>query len=313
MTYDSTMVIAVLEQKRDYRTPSVSLGLLVYNGETFLREAIESILAQTYTDFELIISDNASTDGTAPICKDYQARDLRIGYHRNEKNIGAAGNFNRVFSLARGKYFKWVAHDDVYDKKYLAKCVQILDRHQSVVLCSTDLAIIDEHGNIVKENVDKINTDAETTHERFRALLSNHHCYEMVSGLMRSEAAKLGPPVGSYGHSDGIFLTRLGLLGRFHQIPGRLFYYREHSNASHKVNTTFRDYVVFFDPTKSDKILLPRWRMGFEYLRSISLFPLSIRERLLCFLHMGRWLRESWKGLAANIVFALFQLMCRPF
>ena len=85
----------------------VSIGLPVYNGEKYLEQALISILSQTYTDFELIISDNASTDRTQAICREYAAKDPRIRYYCNEENLGAAPNHNRVFELASGEYFKW--------------------------------------------------------------------------------------------------------------------------------------------------------------------------------------------------------------
>ena len=90
----------------------VSVALPVYNGERYLRIAIEAILTQTYQDFEFIISDNASTDSTEQICREYAAIDKRICYHRNEKNIGAPRNFNRAFELSHGEYLKWATCDD---------------------------------------------------------------------------------------------------------------------------------------------------------------------------------------------------------
>jgi glycosyltransferase involved in cell wall biosynthesis len=91
------------------KIPRVSIGLPVFNGEKYLAEALDSILSQTYRDFKLIISDNASTDRTEQICREYAAKDRRIRYYRNEKNIGAPKNFNRVFELSSGKYFRWDA------------------------------------------------------------------------------------------------------------------------------------------------------------------------------------------------------------
>ena len=95
------------------KVPRVSIGLPVYNGENYMAAAIDSLLAQTFTDFELIISDNASTDATEQICRDYAHRDGRIRYYREEVNRGAAWNFTHTFELARGEYFKWHAHDDL--------------------------------------------------------------------------------------------------------------------------------------------------------------------------------------------------------
>src|SRR3990172_5433048 len=126
--------------------PVVSIGLPVYNGENYIEKAINSILSQTFKDFELIISDNASTDNTMDICKILSAKDRRIRYYRNEINRGAAWNFNRVFQLARGKYFQWACHDDVWIPTLLERYVEVLDQMPKVVLCYTKTTYIDEHG-----------------------------------------------------------------------------------------------------------------------------------------------------------------------
>ena len=111
------------------KKPKVSIGLPVYNGEDFLAEALDSLLDQTYDDFELIISDNASTDSTADICTSYSAKDSRIRYLRSDVNLGAAVNYNLVFELATGEYFKWAAHDDICAPEFIGACVDILDRY----------------------------------------------------------------------------------------------------------------------------------------------------------------------------------------
>src|SRR5246127_6023313 len=120
-----------------YPTPLVSVGLFVYNGERFIEEALQSILKQTFTDFELIISDNASTDRTGEIVKAYAERDNRIRYYRNEKNIGAGWNARRVYELATGKYFKWATADDFLEPDLLRRCVEILESDPGCVAAYT--------------------------------------------------------------------------------------------------------------------------------------------------------------------------------
>src|SRR3989337_590294 len=115
--------------------PTVSIGLPVFNGEKYLRQALDSILAQTYQDFELIISDNASTDKTQQICREYVKKDSRIRYYRNKRNLGATRNHNRVFELSCGEYFKWASHDDLLAPEFLSRCVSVLDQDHSIVLC----------------------------------------------------------------------------------------------------------------------------------------------------------------------------------
>src|SRR5919109_5579420 len=148
----------------------VSIGMPVYNGVRFLKEAIESILAQTFEDFELIISDNASIDQTEQICREYAAKDKRIRYYRNEKNLGAARNYNRVFELSTGEYFKWQAHDDLCDPQFLEKGVAVLARDPSIVLCYSKFLRIDEHGNPLTMETSKVRGGAKP-HERFRSVI----------------------------------------------------------------------------------------------------------------------------------------------
>jgi glycosyltransferase involved in cell wall biosynthesis len=100
--------------------PEASIGMPVYNGEKTIRAALDSVLAQTFTDFELIISDNASTDGTTAICREYAARDRRIRYVRQRENRGPAANFRFVLDEAVGKYFMWAACDDIRSPDFLA-------------------------------------------------------------------------------------------------------------------------------------------------------------------------------------------------
>jgi glycosyltransferase involved in cell wall biosynthesis len=114
-------------------TPTVSIGMPVYNGEKFIREALDSLLVQTFTDFELIISDNASTDATELICREYAARDLRIYYVRHEVNRGAPANFQFVLDKARGKYFMWAAADDVRSPDFIEKNYCFLENNQNFV------------------------------------------------------------------------------------------------------------------------------------------------------------------------------------
>ena len=131
--------------------PRVSIGMPVYNGANFLGQALESLLAQTYTDFELIISDNASSDATAEICRAFAGTDSRIRYTRTERTIGPAENHNRLVRMARGDYFRWAAHDDLCAPELLAKEVEVLDRDRSVVLVYPKTRIIDATGNTVED------------------------------------------------------------------------------------------------------------------------------------------------------------------
>src|ERR1043165_9639676 len=122
----------------------VSIGLPVYNGANYLAESIDSILQQTYSDFELIISDNASTDATEELCRSYAARDGRVRYFRQKQNLGCALNSNFVFRQSTGEYFKWISHDDLHAPRFVERCVEVPDRDPSVSICCPKGVLIDE-------------------------------------------------------------------------------------------------------------------------------------------------------------------------
>ena len=129
--------------------PVLSIGLPVRNGENWLTVSLDSILQQTRGDFELIIADNGSTDGTQAICRDRAARDPRIRYVRNDENLGAAANYNLVLDLARAPLFKWHAHDDQLAPDCLERSVAALERNSQAVACITGARRLDALGREV--------------------------------------------------------------------------------------------------------------------------------------------------------------------
>src|SRR5262252_1770513 len=162
-------------------TPLVSVGLFVYNGERFIEEALISILNQTFTDFELIISDNASTDRTGKIAEAYAKRDNRIRYYRSEKNMGAGWNAQRVYELATGKYFKWAAVDDLLEPDLLRRCVEILERDPGCMVAHARTKEVDENGTLIKNYVTPTKTNYDDPVARFREMLlsGGDRCYQI--------------------------------------------------------------------------------------------------------------------------------------
>ena len=113
--------------------PAVSIGMPVFNGEHSVGQALDSLLAQTFTDFELIVSDNASTDRTQQICEAYVQRDARVRYVRQERNMGGHGNFCFVLQQARAPYFMWASVDDFWAPTFIAENLRILETRPDVV------------------------------------------------------------------------------------------------------------------------------------------------------------------------------------
>jgi len=288
--------------------PRLSIGLPVYNGENFLREALDSILAQSFTDFELIVADNASTDGTQQICEAHAARDHRIRYYRNRANIGAAKNFNRVFALSSGEYFKWAAHDDILAPDFLLKCIQVLDSDPGVVLCYARTKIIDAGGQFLYNDNARLEVESAKPQHRFHDLVVRRHSCFAIFGVMRSEVLKRTPLIGAYTASDRILLGGIALYGRFHEIPEYLFCNRNHAQRSIKAYD-YRARTAWFDPQKAGTIVFLIWRHLLEYCRLIKTAPLGRGERWQCSFVMVKWLRLNWKGLIYDFFAAAKQIL----
>ncbi|WP_199320493.1 glycosyltransferase [Leptolyngbya sp. FACHB-261] len=257
----------------------------VYNGERYLREALDAILAQTFQDFELVISDNASTDSTEAICREYTEKDQRIKYYRSEQNLGAAWNFNRSFELSSGEYFKWVAYDDICAPEYLDLCVEVLRREPSVVLCYPRAHTIDENGKYQGVYTENLNIRSDKPHERFYQLLETYGWYHATQafGLIRTSALKETLLLGNYPHADRVLLAELALRGEFFEVPEYLFLRRVHKQNSQRANVTDTALANWFDPKNKGKIVLPRWRRYFEYCRAIQRTELNFLEQMRCY------------------------------
>ena len=134
------------EQAESATTPAVSIGMPVYNGEKYIREALDSVLTQTFKDFELLISDNCSTDKTREICAEYSNKDPRIKYIRHPENLGGHWNFNFVTQNVTGHLLTWLAHDDILESGYLESTVQYMLDNPVAVLVASDFEVIDQDG-----------------------------------------------------------------------------------------------------------------------------------------------------------------------
>ncbi|MFZ0594337.1 MAG: glycosyltransferase family 2 protein [Bryobacteraceae bacterium] len=280
-------------------SPRVSVGLPVFNGERFVEAAIRGILTQTYEDLELIVSDNASTDRTPEICRDYAVGDKRVVYHREDTNIGAKANFNRTFELSRGAYFKWAAADDVCGPRYLARTVDVLDRDPSAILAHCHSAVINAEGRLVgqQELKDRLvvdnglecnvsPNDRERRLDNPRAairfgeiLLGTFWCFEIFA-LIRRAGMLATYPKGQFFGSDKVMLAQLSLMGRFVEIDDVQFYRRAHSDNSCNLSVHAREA---WSRRKAKKLVLPTEFPCFAgYTRALCSSPLGLRDRIEC-------------------------------
>jgi glycosyltransferase involved in cell wall biosynthesis len=291
------------------REPRVSIGLPVYNGENFIHEALESLLAQTFDGLEVIISDNASTDNTEQICRAFAERDNRVRYQRNEKNIGASGNYERVFQLASGEYFKWAAHDDICLPNFLARCVEVLDRDPSVVLCYTRTITIDEEGRCLRKWPPRPELGSKISYRRFREMLGPVEHFA-IWGVIRANILRKTRLLGNYPEHDRALLSRLSLYGRFYEVPDFLFLDRDHTQRAMR-RYDFRkphEAITWYDPDRAGKLIFPAWRVCAEHVAGINQAPISLRERVACYVEVTRWLTRHRQELLSDLVLAVRRL-----
>jgi len=236
----------------------VSIGLPVFNGERYLEEAIASVLGQSYTDLELIITDNASTDRTPDICAQACRQDARIRYFRNEKNLGAAPNYNRAWSHATGEYFKWLAHDDRIKPRFIEAAVAALDANPDAVLCNSEAEYIDGEGRhlgFYRSVLEQCKSGRPA--EQLAAILLNSHTCIDFFGLIRREAM-----VGSILHeafsgADKAFIAQMALRGRLIQLNEPLVEVREHPHRYTRTTKSARMKLAWHDTSKTNRVDFP--------------------------------------------------------
>lgn len=284
------------------RAPLVSVGVPVFNGENFLAEAIESLLAQTLEDFEVVISDNGSSDRTPEILGAFAAREPRIRLHRFPSNVGAAKNYNQVFHLARGKYFKWASHDDVCAPNFLRRCVDALEADPTLVVAYPGVTIIDAKGQRVGDYDEGKDLHDDNAYARFRRLVLSPGECSAVFGVIRSAVLARTRLIESFPASDRNLLAELSLLGRFTEVPERLLFRRDHPNTSGRAAKTSADVAAWFDPAACGRPVLSSWRAFGAYLRAVLRAPLCAKDRLACVslvMRMAFWRRaDLWHEAA---------------
>lgn len=282
--------------------PLVSVGVPVFNGEAFLEDAIRSALAQTLDDLELILCDNASSDRTADICRDHAARDSRIRYFRNPRNLGAAANYNLAFSHARGRYFKWLAHDDRMLPSFLAKTCRVLEERRDAVLCNTVISYIDSTGAQIGLYDSKLSgADSPAPSERFAwMVLRSHSCVDFF-GLIRRETLRDSLLHGSFHGADRALLAQLSLRGRLIQMPAPLLAMREHPNRYTRVQRRAVDRAAWHDGEGGARPTFPTWRLYGEYLKLVQHESLTPEERARCYGVLAHWWVCNWNVVRAAV------------
>ena len=287
----------------------------VYNGEEYIEKSILCILNQTCEDFELIISDNASTDRTKKICQGFVKADKRISYVCNRKNLGAAANYNQAFRLSSGKYFRWFNSDDLCAPNSHERCLKILEDNPSAVLCYGKTNFIDMRGNITGPYDDNLNLQQECVVDRFKTFCRSVGLTNVIYGLMRRSAMERTMLMGdsSFPAADTNFMAEMTLYGTFIEIPEVLFFRRMHEQASSWDRKDNKIQQEFWKGKNHD-FIFPKWRMNFAYLKAIQNSSIHYSEKVKLQMFIFRemiWSRDILFDEIFQEVANIFQMIAK--
>jgi len=285
----------------------ISVGLPVYNGERYLEQALDSLVHQTHKDLEIIISDNASTDRTAEICREHAERDPRIRYVRQEVNRGGAFNHMFVLSEATAPYFRMFAADDWMAPTCLESCAAALDDHPDVVLAWTGTTMVDEDDNeLTWYRTDQV-WDDRSPSTRLASLLvprGDRSLLEWSSpmyGVARREDFVAAYRL-TYGGADNEAMIKLALRGHWWCVPEPLFFRRNHPDSSMGTRT-LHEAAVWMDPSGKPGRSLPNIRRRLGTAQGVLRTPMPPLERIRCALVLVRVFSRptEWKAVAWDL------------
>jgi glycosyltransferase involved in cell wall biosynthesis len=272
-------------------TPSVTIGVPVYNGERYLAACLDSLLAQTFRDFTIIVSDNASTDRTGEIAREYSRRHPEVRYHRNPVNIGCPRNFGKVFELSDTPYFRWASADDLSAPELLERCVEVLDSNPDVVQVYPRTLLIDAHSSVTRRYVDGIHTMDDRPSARYVHVTEKTGLCNAIYGVIRADALRRTALLGSYIGSDVPLQAELALHGKICELPEYLFLRRMHAEAQSAMSDDAR--AIHYDPAAPARKRPSAWRHFWERWRAVYRAPASLSEKA----RVARYLvRKSIKG-----------------
>jgi glycosyltransferase involved in cell wall biosynthesis len=276
-------------------SPLVTIGLPVYNSERYLQQSLDSLLGQTYADFVLIISDNASTDGTAEICRRAAASDSRVRYHRNEVNIGNPGNFNHIFQLCTTKYLKWATSDDLWEPTFLERAIEVMERDDSIALCYPKSFVVEADNPEPKPYEDNLHLMQDDPADRFNTLIDSIGLAHQHLGVIRTSCLRQTHLLAAYPGSDINLLAELTLYGKYYELPERLFYRRFHPKSGSWQRTSEKHQREHYMAANSKRMPFLQWRQHLGFMSTVRSSPIPLRSKLRIYrrvLRNMRWNRD---------------------
>jgi glycosyltransferase involved in cell wall biosynthesis len=271
-------------------SPILSLALPIRNGERLLSCLLDSLLAQDFDDFEIVISDNASDDNTQAICQEYAQRDSRIRYFRNPENIGLLANFNRLIGLCRGKYMRWIGWDDWLEPDYARRCVAVLESRPDAIGVTTSQDFFDEDGirDFCEYKGERL--DSPFAHVRYRRMLwfmtNDFRFIDPIYTMMRREVLeKIGGHRLDVMSADQVLAVELSLRGSFAHIPICLSHRGKLSFGTPVEQLLHQCYLGQADRVKKQNYL----DIVAAFWAPVNKLPLSSWERFFCFFPITRY------------------------
>ena len=294
---------------REIAAPLVSIGLPVYNGENFVAEAIQCVLSQTFSDWELVISDNASTDKTVHICREFADQDIRISLHQNQQNMGVSPNFNRVFWLSRGRYFKWISHDDLFAAEFVENCVRELEGDSRTVLAFPRTAYVGPDRQLLHRQTGSLSIVGPTPESRVIQLMKLESegidIFWSQYGLIRREVLEETHLMDPYNGSDQTLLMEIALKGNIVEVEKELFFRREHTAASTSIiKWTAKEKAKFVYAGDKRILVFPYCRMLKEHLACLKNASISNKGKMQCVAAVFKRFLKQWKYFVSEFVWS---------
>lgn len=257
----------------------ISVGMPVYNEEKFIRQALDSLISQTFQNIEIIICDNASTDKTPDIIQEYIEKNNNIKYYKETTNKGSLYNFVKAFELSNSKYFMWASGHDIWSANLIEKIINQLELNPGASIGYGTTVWIDENNSEAQRQSGWIDTRGMHPVERFFSTIwGNVH---PILGIMRSKDLKSTRFINTAG-TDLIILADMALKGDFLHVAESTCYRRE---LNIRANESQQDRIKRYQH-KNFKLssgvfnkLLPLLRLPIELTIIIIKSKLSIIEK----------------------------------
>ena len=288
------------------KKPAVSIGMPVFNGEAFIEQALGSLVAQTFREFEVIVSDNASDDKTVEICQAFSDEYDFIKVFRNDKNRGVSWNFNNTFNLSCGKYFMWLSHDDVLHERYIERCIEAIEARKDTRIVYSKIQVINADGDAIPFDKELKDLDDDDIAVRFRHCMSPQpYNQSVIYGLMRRADLAKTTLYGDFVAADRCLVAQLALRGKFYQIPEYLFYRREHAQNFRGDSENLRAHM----PETMKWFAFPEWNVLRQHVRTVRTFPAPISVKSRLYYEIVRWSIFRGKKLGSEVLINIRQLL----